>query len=94
MKEWLKNRDNWHIIGGVLLEIAFYFITFEAYQMIGRFLISTIIVAIGCIVWEMVREDKYGYPFDWKDVKRGVVPAVITGVLCVLVHAWIIGKFI
>lgn len=94
MKNWLKDRNNWHIIGGVILEIAAYFLAFESYQMIGRFLISTILVSFACVIWEMVREDKWGYRFDWSDVRKGVYPAVITGAACVLVHSVIIGKFV
>ena len=94
MINWLKQRDNWHIIGGVVLEIIAYILTFEAYQMVGRFLFSTLLVSAGCVIWEMVREDRRGYAFDWADIHRGVYAALATGVLCVGVHVLIIGKFI
>lgn len=94
MLNWLKQRNNWHIIGGAVLEVTAYLLTFQAYQMIGRFLISTILVSFACVIWEMVREDKYGHRFDWADVRKGFYSALIAGAICVGVHAVIIGEFI
>lgn len=94
MINWFKQRNNWHYIVAFFATILVYIIAFEAYQMIGRFLIATILVSFGSIVWEMVREDLYKYSFDWQDVKRSVIGALIGGILSVGVHYLIIGKFI
>ena len=91
---WFKNRNNWHYIVAFFATIAVYLIAYEAYQMIGRFLIAVIIVSFASIIWEMVREDKWGYKFDWQDVKRSVIGALIGGILSAGVHYLIIGKFI
>jgi len=94
MKKWIKDRNNWHYIVGFFSAGTTYLVAFEAYQMIGRFLICTIAVLFGSTLWEMIREDKYGYPFDKKDIVRSVVGALIGGVVAVGVHLIIIGKFI
>ena len=94
MINWFKQRNNWHYIIGFHSAILVYLIAYEAHQMIGRFLIGIILLGFGAIIWEMVREDKWGYKFDWQDVKRSVIGALIGGTLCVIVHSLIIGKFI
>ena len=91
---WIKNRNNWHYIIGFHSAILVYLIAYEAHQMIGRFLIGIILLGFGAIIWEIAWEDVKGYKFDWQDVKRSVIGALIGGILSVGVHYLIIGKFI
>jgi len=93
MLKWLKERNNWHYIGGAILEITCYLIAFQAYQFIGKFLIATIIVSVGCFVWEMFWADYKNIKQDMNDVKKGIIAAVVTGVLCVITNYLIVGEF-
>ena len=94
MINWFKQRNNWHYIIGFHSAVLVYLIAYEAHQMIGRFLIGVILLGFGAIVWEIAWEDVKGYKFDWQDVKRSVIGALIGGILSVGVHYLIIGKFI
>ena len=91
---WFKQRNNWHYLVPIIVEPLLYLATFQAYQMIGRFLISVIILSFGCVLWEMFWEDRKGYTFDWEDVRKGVVSTVVVGIICVIVHYFIVGHWI
>jgi len=86
IKEWFKERNNWHYLVGALLAFVFYMISFEAVQIIGRILISGIFTFISAYIWEMVREDIKKYKFDKQDVIRSMIGWLIGIIITVIIH--------
>lgn len=91
---WFKERNNLHYVIGAKIGVLSYLLAFEAYQMIGRFLIAVVLTMIASMIWEgfwlVVKKIKP----DVKDIGRSVIGGAIGGAIAMIVHIFIIGKFI
>ena len=75
--KFVEQRYHYHLIGGILLGVLFYYLTVEAYYTYARLLLTNLIVFMGAVGWELVRGLLYGYEMDWADVRFGVYGSII-----------------
>lgn len=76
-KKFIEQRYHYHLIGGILLGVLFYYLTVEAYYAWQRLILTNLIVFMGAVGWELVRGLLYKYQMDWGDVRFSTYGAII-----------------
>ena len=84
-KKFVEQRYHYHLLGGALLGVLFYFLTVEAYYTWQRLILTNLIVFMGAVGWEFVRGLLYKYAVDWADVRFGVYGSLIGSFLIAFV---------
>lgn len=76
-EKFVQQRFHYHLIGGIILGVIFWFLTIEAYYTWQRLILTNLIVFMGAVGWELVRGLLYKYKMDWADVRFGVYGSLI-----------------
>lgn len=79
-----------HDIVGALACLFMFFVTFQAYQLIGRLLLSVSVILIAAVAWEVLREAFYNSKADKGDVRFSVYGAIQMAVIIAIIKTIII----
>lgn len=84
-KKFIEQRYHYHLIGGILLGVLFYYITVEAHYTYARLLLANLIVFLGAVGWELVRGLLYKYQMDWGDVRFSTYGSIIGSLIALFI---------
>jgi uncharacterized membrane protein len=84
-KDFVEQRYHYHSIGGIILGILGFLITFEAGSDFGRMLLTNVLVFIGAVGWELARGLLYNYQMDWADVRFSCYGGLIGSIIACLI---------
>lgn len=83
--KFIEQRYHYHLIGGILLGVLFYYLTVEAYYTWQRLILTNLIVFMGAVGWELVRGLLYKYQMDWGDVRFSTYGAITGSIIAVFI---------